>query len=95
MCKCCAQKFDLGQTVATPGALAALEKSGDNPGKFITMHAQGDWGTMCDEDKQLNDKAVDGGDRLMSSYLLSDGTKIWIITEWDRSVTTILLPDEY
>lgn len=95
MCKCCEQKFDLGKTVATPGAIAAMEKAKENPGKFLSRHASGDWGEMCDEDKKLNDESVTGGDRLMSAYLLADGTKVWVITEWDRSVTTILLPDEY
>ncbi len=94
-------KFKLGQMVATPGAIAALQKSGDDPAKFIERHRIGDWGDMPAEDKTLNDNAIahegdrDHQDRVMSSYLTSANEKLWVITEWDRSVTTILLPSEY
>jgi hypothetical protein len=58
-------------------------------------HATGDWGEMCDDDKQSNEAAIGHGTRLLSAYRLCDQTKVWIITEADRSATTILLPEEY
>lgn len=88
-------KFDLGKVVATPGALRALRDSGDNGAAYIRRHASGDWGDVGPGDSRLNDQAVKEGSRILSSYELSDGTKLWIITEWDRSVTTLLLPSEY
>ena len=88
-------KFNLGRIVSTPGALAALTRSGDNPACFIRRHVQGDWGELCAEDVQGNEFSAQNGLRLLSAYRLSDGTKIWISTEADRSVTTILLPEEY
>ena len=87
--------FDLGQVVATPGALDAMEHTGDQPIWYLSLHVSGQWGDLEGEDKAQNDAAVRNGDRIMSAYPLSDGTRIWIITEWDRSVTTILLPEEY
>lgn len=88
-------KFPLGQLVATPGALDALEESGEGPLDFVSRHASGDWGDVCDADKQSNEEALKCGARLLSSYRTSEGEKLWIITEADRSVTTILLPKEY
>ena len=90
-----ARLFCLGQIVATPGALLALEQAGNSGSEFLNRHACGDWGDLCPEDRQANDEALKDGMRLLSSYRLSDGTKIWIITEADRSVTTLLLPEEY
>lgn len=87
-------KFPLGQVVATPGALEALRY--DDLGSLMDRHARGDWGDVCDEDKRLNDRALKDGTRLLSAYTLMDGTtRIWIITEADRSATTVLLPEEY
>src|SRR5690348_14752048 len=88
-------KFSLGQIVATPGALAALGRSGEFPQKFLSRHASGDWGEVDAEDKRANDQALRHGLRILSAYITSTGEKLWIITEADRSVTTILLPDEY
>ncbi len=88
-------KFQLGQTVITPGALNALLSAGESPSKFLVRHAKGDWGDVCVEDKVFNDKALVTGTRLMSAYTTASGIKIWVITEADRSVTTILLPEEY
>lgn len=88
-------KFSLGRLVATPGALEAITKAGDEPLTFIRNHAFGIWGDVDADDKQANDDALKYGSRLLSAYHLSDQTKIWIITEADRSVTTILLPNEY
>jgi hypothetical protein len=87
--------FLLGQVVATPGALAALEKTGQAPHEFLRRHVSGDWGTLPEEDIAENERALKHGYRLFSGYNLADDTRMWIITEWDRSVTTLLLPLEY
>jgi hypothetical protein len=87
-------KFELGQIVATPGALAFLEGIPVNPLDLITRHVCGDWGDLCQEDKDANDFAVVIGLRILSAYSPPEG-KLWVITEADRSVTTILLPEEY
>lgn len=88
-------RFPLGRIVATPGALRALIEAGEQPLTFIARHAQGDWGELDEHDIQENEFSVISGFRLLSAYTLSTGTRIWIITEADRSVTTILLPSEY
>ncbi len=88
-------RFQLGQVVATPGALAAFGESGDNPADYLRRHQSGDWGEVCDEDRQENEYSLLHGFRLLSSYRLGSGTKIWVITEADRSATTVLLPEEY
>jgi hypothetical protein len=88
-------KFEPGQIVATPGALAAFEASGEEPLTFLHRHLSGDWGDLSAGDKQENELSVREGFRILSAYTLSDGTKIWIITEADRSATTFLLPEEY
>jgi hypothetical protein len=87
--------IELGQLVSTPGALAAFEEAGQVPLEFLLRHASGDWGDVSSEDWQENDLSLREGFRLLSSYHLSTGVKIWIITEADRSATTILLPEEY
>ena len=88
--------FSLGQVVATPGALAALEKAGQGPQEFLSRHVRGDWGELCEEDRRENQHSLERGFRLLSSYRTNTGdTKVWVITEADRSVTTILLPEEY
>lgn len=87
--------FPLGQLAATPGALEALQEASQSPADFLRRHAAGDWGEVSAEDKALNDQALLDGDRLLSAYRTSRGTKVWVITESDRSVTTILLPQEY
>ena len=93
-------KFSLGQVLATPGALEALEKSGESPATFINRHASGDWGEVSGGDGQLNDEALKDGSRLLSAYRTKFGTKLWVITEATddqgrREATTILLPEEY
>ena len=85
----------LGQLTATPGALAALAATGESPADFIARHQTGDYGVVDDDDKKANDDAVRCGERVFSAYLLTDGVKVWAITEADRSSTAILLPDEY
>ncbi len=88
-------RFSLGQIVATPGALEALGQAGHEPIEFLARHVIGDWGDLEDEDKQENELSVEKDFRVLSAYTLSDNTKIWVITEADRSATTILLPSEY
>jgi len=89
------RKFDLGKIVATPGSIEAIEESGQSPSFFLDRHVCGDWGEVGDEDKLLNDEALVSGERLLSAYRTLKGVKLWIITEADRSSTTILLPEEY
>jgi hypothetical protein len=88
-------KLALGQLLITPGAKEAFEGTGENPFTFILRHIQGDWGNLSPEDVQENELALEHGFRLLSAYDLTDATRIWIITEADRSATTILLPSEY
>jgi len=85
--------FDLGQLVATPGALAALEKTGQNAMEFLSRHVTGDWGEIPEEDKKENQFSLEKGFRLMSSNRTTAGDRVWVITE--GSHTTLLLPDEY
>lgn len=88
--------FSLGQIVATPGALAALGKAGQTPLEFLARHVRGDWGEVDEHDRSENQLSLNRGFRLLSSYRISSGdTKVWVITEADRSVTTVLLPEEY
>jgi len=90
-------RFKLGQTVMTQGVSALIDT---NPlasllvAKCLARHAGGDWGDVCAEDAQANQDALRYGSRLLSSYKIGE-TKIWVITEADRSVTTILFPSEY
>ena len=88
-------RFPLGRIVATKGALAALELAGQSPGGFIKRHVTGDWGELDDHDRRENELSVEQGLRILSSYTLFTGVKLWIITEADRSATTLLLPCEY
>ncbi len=87
--------FDLGQLVATPRALVALEKSGQNPMDFLSRHVTGDWGELSEDDRRENQFSLENGFRLLSSYRTTAGENIWVITEADRSHTTLLLPEEY
>ncbi len=70
-------------------------KADEAPLRLLARHAVGDWGDITEEDRRENERAVAAGCRLLSAYTLRDGTRIWIITEADRSSTTILLPGEY
>ena len=94
-------KFCLGQLVATPAALEALERNNVSGHPYTQRHAAGEWGVLSDEDAYLNDMAVLDGGRILSAYLLPDETKIWIITDAEvdekhnREATTILLPEDY
>jgi hypothetical protein len=87
--------FPAGQIVATPGALTLLEHANKSPLEFLSRHLRGDWGELCQDDKTENELSLKHGFRLMSSYQVTDAEKLWIITEADRSVTTLLLPAEY
>ena len=80
--------------MATPGALRLLERHGITPLTLLAKHASTDWGSVPAEDATANDQALIHGDRILSSYPVGNG-RVWIITEWDRSATTLLLPDEY
>ena len=87
--------FDLGQVVATPGALETFQEAGQSPVEFLSRHVRGDWGVVDEHDQQANDDALQDGSRILSAYVLTTGVKIWIITEADRSSTCCLLPEEY
>ena len=88
-------KFPLGRTVATPGALDALKEAGEGPAYYLDRHITGDWGDVPPEDAAENELSLKEGFRILSAYTLSTEVKIWVITEADRSSTTILLPEEY
>jgi hypothetical protein len=93
--------FQLGQVVATPGALDALQRNKTTGLDYVQRHASGDWGVLCDGDKESNQDALQSGARILSAYLLPDETKLWIITDaavdeqGTRLATTLLLPEEY
>ena len=86
-------RFRLGHIVSTPNALAHLTQEDILHG--IQRHQAGDWGDVCAEDRQANDQALVKGTRILSVYHAGNGTRFWIITERDRSVTTVLLPEDY
>ena len=88
-------KFSPGQVVATPHVMREFDKAGDDPQAYLVRHIAGDWGEVNSEDWKANESSLNLGERLLSVYRMSNGTKFWIITERDRSCTTFLLPDEY
>jgi len=95
-------KFETGSKVLTRGVFEWAEESVSRMlfvAASIASHTVGDWGELCPEDIQSNEEALLDGNRLMSAYMYRPGTpeerKLWIITEWDRSVTTVLFPEEY
>ena len=88
-------RFPLGRVVATPGALAALEKAEQLPAEFLDRHVNGDWGEVPEADKQENELSVEQGLRILSAYTTSAGDRVWILTEADRSATILMLPEEY
>jgi hypothetical protein len=87
--------FPAGQIIATPGALALLEQANKSPLEILSRHLRGDWGDLCQEDRTENELGLKHGFRLMSSYRVSETETVWVITEADRSATTILLPTDY
>lgn len=86
-------KFKLGQTVITPNAMNRIPAQ--EVLAALGRHVEGDWGDVCEEDRQENEHSLNRYLRLLSVYHASDGTKFWIITEADRSATTVLLPEDY
>ena len=88
-------RFKLGQVVATPGAVQALEKAGQTSWEFLVRHLTGDWGEVDEADKLANEEALTDGSRLLSAYTTIAGDRLWIITEADRSSSCLLKPDEY
>ena len=86
--------FRLGELAITPAAREALDKNSVYAFELLGRHVHGDFGDLCDEDKAANTAAIEAGDRILSSYRVG-GDKVWVITEADRSVTTILLPSDY
>ncbi len=88
-------RFPLGRVVATPGALSALEKAEQLPAEFLDRHVNGDWGDVSEADKQENEVSIEQRFRILSVYTTSAGDRIWILTEADRSVTTMLHSSEY
>lgn len=88
-------KFNVGNVVATTSLFEHCKVNNFSLLPYLVRHAQGDWGDVCQEDKEANDEALKSGERLLSAYTLPDGEKIWIITEADRSSTTLLFPEDY
>jgi hypothetical protein len=87
--------FALGTVYATPGALAMLSEQGVEASVLILRHHNGDWSEMTNEDRHANQIALRQGARIFSAYAVGPQTKLWVITEADRSATTLLLPSEY
>jgi hypothetical protein len=90
-----AVRFPLGQLFLTPRAIDALEEAGQLPQEFISRHARVEQGELSNEDYKENLFSLDRALRIFSAYKTAQGVKLWVITEADRSVTTILLPSEY
>ena len=89
-------RFSPGQVVMTTGVDELVRQGRLNPTPYLRRHLHGDWGDLSGDDRRLNDAALASGeDRLFSSYQVMPDLKLWIITEWDRSVTMLLLPSEY
>ncbi len=86
--------FEMGRTVATPGALSTMQNLNINPSTLLSRHIYGDWQEMDVEDQESNRDSLTNGSRIFSAYSFDD-VKFWVITEADRSSTTILLPEEY
>ena len=83
----------MGRLVATPNVLSQIAQDDITSG--LRRHLTGDWGELDSEDREANEQALIHGTRLLSAYHAANGTKFWIITEWDKSQTTILLPEDY
>ena len=86
--------FSLGQVVATRGAIAFCAEHAINPSQLIHKHATGDWGDLCEEDIKANVDAIAYDGRVLSSYKLH-GDKLYVLTEWDRTSTCLMLANEY
>ena len=90
-----AVRFQLGRLFMTPGAIEALEATGEQPHEFLRRHQTGDFGELSESDRRENEFSIANGFRILSAYRTRAGVKLWVITEADRSATTILLPSEY
>ena len=88
-------RFPLGKLVATPAAIDAMQEADQNPHELYQRHQFGDWGDVCPADAAENELSVKEGFRVLSVYVLKTGVKVWVITEADRSASTILLPEDY
>ena len=88
-------RFALGRILATPGAINAMKEAGESPLKLLRRHAHGDFGDLHQDDVRANELAIRRGLRVLSAYVLTTDERVWVITEADRSATTILLPEEY
>lgn len=89
-------RFSTGQVAMTRSVAALVQQGCLDPAQYLSRHLSGDWGDLSDSDRRENDAALRSGEgRLFSSYEIADDEKLWIITEWDRSVTTLMLPSEY
>lgn len=87
--------FELGSLYITLGAIEALRESNQHPQEFLQRHQCGDWGELSEEDKRENELSLKHDFRILSAYRTAKGARLWVITEADRSATTILLPEEY
>jgi hypothetical protein len=92
--------FELGQIVGTPDCLSELKAAGVTPEQLLRRHVAGDFGDLCDEDRQLNEQAIINGDRILSAYILPNNLKVWVISEakgddGKRASTCLLLPENY
>lgn len=90
-----AARFTLGHLFITPGAIEALEEAGQPAREFIERHARLEQGELCDDDHKENHFSVNKSLRIFSAFKTANGVKIWVVTESDRSATTLLLPSEY
>lgn len=88
-------RFTLGRLIMTEGVDALIHQGRLNPLPYLRRHVRADWGDLCEADRRQNNAALQAGDRLLSSYPIAPDLTLWIITESDRSVTTLLLPSEY
>jgi len=93
--RCGKPLFPLGRVVATPGAIDVLTRANQWPDYFLNRHVGGDWGEIGNEDKAENEYSLQDGLRILSSYITAPGEKLWVITEADRSSTTLIRPEEY
>ena len=87
-------KFEMGQIVITPGAIAGLSLVNRHPVQLLASHVVGEWGDLPEVDIEENERSLEHGFRLLSAYKIED-QRFYVITEWDRSTTTVLLPEEY
>ncbi|MFL9867283.1 hypothetical protein PQR67_24165 [Paraburkholderia fungorum] len=88
-------RFRPGRIFATPAALEVIADAHVPILDLLFRHLRGDWGALSESDRQQNELSVDTGLRILSSYVLPNRQTVWLITEWDRSSTTFLLPGDY